>query len=60
VTNPGLTPREREVTELAAKGLTGREIAAHLGIGIGTVRNHLQHARQKLGGVSKRDLTRMG
>jgi DNA-binding CsgD family transcriptional regulator len=56
--NAGLTARERQVTELAAEGLTGREIAAHLGISEGTVRNHLQHARQKLGGLSKRDFTR--
>lgn len=56
--NAGLTTRERQVTELAAEGLTGREIALNLGISQGTVRNHLQHAREKLGGLSKRDFTR--
>jgi len=49
---------EREVAELAAEGLTGRDIAARLGIGQGTVRNHLQHARDKLGGLAERDFTR--
>lgn len=57
--NLGLTPREREVAELAAEGLTGREIAARLGISLGTARNHIQRARDKLGGLSKRDLSRL-
>jgi DNA-binding CsgD family transcriptional regulator len=56
--NTGLTPRERQVAELAVEGLTGREIAERLGLSVGTVRNHLQHARDKMGGLSKRDLTR--
>ncbi|MFF2390598.1 sigma factor-like helix-turn-helix DNA-binding protein [Agromyces sp. NPDC058104] len=59
VMNPGLTPREREVVELAAAGMTGPEIATRLSISPGTVRNHLQRARDKLGGISKRDLGRL-
>ena len=57
--NLGLTPREREVAELAAQGLTGREIAERLGISVGTARNHLLRARDKLGGLSKRDMSRL-
>lgn len=57
--NPGLTPREREVAQLAAEGMTGREIAERLGISLGTARNHIQRAREKLGGLSKRDLKRL-
>ena len=37
----GLSPRERAVTELVARGLKNREIARLLGISPATVRNHL-------------------
>ncbi|MEQ1566946.1 MAG: LuxR C-terminal-related transcriptional regulator [Myxococcota bacterium] len=47
-----LSPREREVLELVAAGLSAREIARRLGIGFWTVRTHLDHAKEKLG-VSK-------
>lgn len=36
-----LTPRQREVLELAAKGLTNAEICSVLGISMGTVKVHL-------------------
>ncbi|WP_051191619.1 helix-turn-helix transcriptional regulator [Microbacterium luticocti] len=52
----GLTDREHEIAVLAAQGLTGPEIANRLGIALGTVRNHIQHVRDKLGGVSKGEL----
>ncbi len=38
---PGLTPRQRDVARLLAKGLTNREIGGVLGIGSGTVKTHV-------------------
>ena len=38
---PGLTPRQREVAKLLAKGLTNHEIGGVLGIGSGTVKTHV-------------------
>lgn len=44
-----LTPREMEVLSLLANGLSDREIATHLHISPGTVRNpHMINIRQKL------------
>jgi non-specific serine/threonine protein kinase len=45
----GLTPREREVLDLVADGLSDREVAAVLSVGPGTVRSHLTSAFGKLG-----------
>lgn len=44
-----LTPRERQILDLVADGLTTPEIARHLGISGPTVRTHVEHAREKLG-----------
>ena len=44
-----LTRREREVAELAANGLTSREVAEKLFVSTRTVENHLQRAYEKLG-----------
>jgi len=44
-----LTPREREVAGLVAKGLTNREIAACLVLSKRTVDAHLEHILGKLG-----------
>ncbi len=44
----GLTRREREVAELAAKGLRNPEIAQTLGISENTVKHHLKIAFQKM------------
>jgi DNA-binding CsgD family transcriptional regulator len=44
----GLTPREREVLRLLAKGLSDREIAAALSISERTAGNHVQHVMQKI------------
>ena len=43
-----LTPREREVLELLASGLTNKEIAGLLTIGMGTVKNHVHNILGKL------------
>ncbi len=43
-----LTEREREVTALAAHGLSNDEIAAHLVISPATAKTHISHAMTKL------------
>ena len=45
----GLTPREREVLNLVARGYTNREIAATLVISVKTVSVHVSHILRKLG-----------
>jgi two-component system, NarL family, response regulator LiaR len=45
----GLTPRENDVAELVAQGCSNREIADHLFLGEGTVRNILSVVLDKLG-----------
>jgi DNA-binding CsgD family transcriptional regulator len=52
----GLTPREREIAELAAQELTSREIAERLVLSARTVENHLQRAYEKLGVRGRREL----
>jgi DNA-binding CsgD family transcriptional regulator len=44
-----LTPREREILQLAANGRRTREIAALLTVSSGTVKTHFEHAYEKLG-----------
>jgi DNA-binding CsgD family transcriptional regulator len=44
----GLSPREREVAELAAAGLSDAEIAEQLFVGICTVRSHIRAVLHKL------------
>jgi DNA-binding CsgD family transcriptional regulator len=47
---PGaLTPAERDVVQLAAHGLTSKEIAQQLSITVHTVKAHLSRAYGKLG-----------
>ena len=51
-----LSPREQEVAELIARGLTSREIAAHLVVSEKTVDTHADHIRQKLGLRSRAEI----
>lgn len=52
----GLTRREREITGLAARGLTDRQIADELVVSIRTVQSHLYNAYAKLGAEGRSDL----
>lgn len=53
-----LTSRESEVGQLAASGLTNREIAATLHISPRTVEQHIARAMRKTGALSRQDLQR--
>ena len=44
-----LSPREREVLQLVARGFTSGRIARRLGISLSTARTHVEHIRDKLG-----------
>jgi two-component system NarL family response regulator len=46
---PALTPREKAVLELVAKGLSNREIGALLSTRPGTIKTHLERVYAKLG-----------
>jgi DNA-binding NarL/FixJ family response regulator len=48
-----LTPREREIASLAARGLSNKDIAERLTVSVRTVEGHLYRAGLKLG-VSER------
>jgi len=51
-----LTPRERQLTELAASGLSNPEIAERLVLSVRTVEAHLYSAMRKLGVSSRQEL----
>lgn len=48
-----LTKREREIAELVARGMTNRDIATSLVIGVRTVDSHVEHILTKLGFTSR-------
>jgi DNA-binding CsgD family transcriptional regulator len=52
----GLTPREREVTELITLGFTNPEIAMALGSSIHTVRNQVASVFRKAGATTRAEL----
>jgi DNA-binding CsgD family transcriptional regulator len=51
-----LTSRERQLVDLASRGLTNAEIADRLVLSVRTVESHLYHAMQKLGISNRQDL----
>ncbi len=51
-----LTPRERDIAALVARGCTDRDIARVLGIGFSTVRTHLKRAMEKRGCANRAEL----
>ncbi len=51
-----LTPREREVVNLIARGYTYRETAGSLDISVKTVETHMAHIFEKLGVASRHQL----
>ena len=58
ITDSPLTPRERDVLELMAKGLRQRQIAEELSIKTETARKHIKNAYRKLGAHNKVDALR--
>lgn len=55
ITMPSLTPREREILQLIAEGLSPREIAEQEVTSEHTVRTHVKHIYRKLGATTRRD-----
>jgi DNA-binding NarL/FixJ family response regulator len=51
-----LTPREREVVLLMARGYTYREVASNLGIAVKTLENHMHNIFRKLEVASRHEL----
>jgi predicted ATPase/DNA-binding CsgD family transcriptional regulator len=51
-----LTPAERDVADLVARGLTNPEIAARLGVSAGTIKDHVSSALRKLGVRTRAEL----
>jgi len=52
-----LTPSERRIADMAARGLSNKQIAQELFVSTRTVETHLMHAYQKLEISSRTDLT---
>ena len=48
-THPDLTLREREISALLVEGLSNKEIAARLLLGVSTVKNHVHNLLGKIG-----------
>ncbi|MCL1588644.1 MAG: response regulator transcription factor [Actinomycetia bacterium] len=55
----GLTPREREVVLLIARGYTYRESASKLGMRVKTLESHMSHIFEKLGVATRSELSFM-
>ena len=54
----GLTPGERRVAELAATGLSNKQVAEQLYLSVTTVNSHLRGVYAKLGITSRAQLAR--
>ncbi len=55
-----LTVRQAEVLRLAGRGLSGKQIARHLGISVRTVEDHFSAMRQRTGARSQGELIAYG
>jgi two-component system nitrate/nitrite response regulator NarL len=55
----GLTPREREIAALVARGLPNKEIARHLRLGPATIKNHVHNILQKLNLQRRGEIARL-
>jgi DNA-binding CsgD family transcriptional regulator len=55
----GLSPRQRELVTLVARGRTDAQIAEQVYITVWTVRSHLDRIREKTGCRRRADLTRL-
>lgn len=53
-----LTDKQREVLELLAENRTSKEIAARLGVSDSAINQRIDPLRQRLGGVTRAELTR--
>jgi two-component system nitrate/nitrite response regulator NarL len=51
-----LSPREREIALLVARGLSNKEVARELGLSHGTIKSHVHNILQKLGARSRYSL----
>lgn len=51
-----LTPRQRDVVDLIRKGLTDAEIAEVLGVGLETIKSHMEALRHHFHAVNAKDL----
>jgi DNA-binding NarL/FixJ family response regulator len=54
-----LTPREREILQLVAAGLTDKEIAGQLSISLHTVKSHIRNILSKLHAANRREAARL-
>ncbi|MFB3051928.1 MAG: response regulator transcription factor, partial [Acidimicrobiia bacterium] len=54
-----LTPKEREVMTLIARGFKYRETAEELDMSVKTLETHMKHIFDKLGVASRYELTRL-
>jgi DNA-binding NarL/FixJ family response regulator len=55
-----LTPREWQVLDLLAEGVSTAEMAARLGLSVGTVRGHVKHLLRKLDVHTRADAVEAG
>jgi len=53
---PGLSPRQLEIMQLAAQGMTDKEIAQVTGLSVGTLRSHWDRMRARLGASSRSEV----
>jgi len=53
-----LTPREREVLQLIAEGMTTKQVASNLGLNVKTIETHRRQVMEKIGADSVAGLVR--